>query len=125
MLRHLLLAAFAGCLLGSPAVAQTVGQRITIEPSSAARQEGLVRVQASVNLFIAGPTGDSEDAMRQRDRARRIIYEMAGRECELLREVLAKDCRLESVTSSLNRQSGQAAEGYSVNGTMSIQITLK
>jgi hypothetical protein len=128
MLRHVLIAAFAGALLHSPAIAQTVGQRITIEPSAAAaarQQEGAVRIQASINLFVPGPTGDSEDAVRQRDRARRMIYEMAAKECDLLREVLAKDCRLEAVTSNLNRQAGQPVEGYLINGTMTLHITLK
>jgi hypothetical protein len=60
-----------------------------------------------------------------RDRAKRIVYEMAGKECDTLREVLAKDCRLESVTSNIHRQAGQAAEGYNVQGSTSLQITLK
>ena len=57
--------------------------------------------------------------------ARRTIYEMAARECDLLREVLAKDCRMESVTSNIGRQFGQQPEGYTVNGAMNFQITLK
>ena len=67
--------------------------------------------------------------MRQklRDRARRMIYEMAAHECDLLREVLAKDCRLESVNNNLNRQhyGSQQPDGYTVNGSMSLQVTLK
>jgi hypothetical protein len=50
---------------------------------------------------------------------------MAGKECDLLREVLAKECRLEAVTSNLHRQAGQVAEGYNVQGSMNLQITLK
>jgi hypothetical protein len=50
---------------------------------------------------------------------------MAARECDLLREVLAKDCRMESVTSNINRQFGQQQEGFSVNGAMNFQITVK
>jgi hypothetical protein len=61
-----------------------------------------------------------------RDRARRTIYEMAAHECDLLRAVLAKDCRMESVNSNIGRQYGQQQqEGYTVNGSMSYQITLK
>lgn len=110
----------------APAVAQSPGQRIILEQSGGSpRQEGAVRIQSSVSFFIAGPTGDSEDAQKLRERARRAIYEMAARECDLLREVLAKDCRMESVTTNVNRQFGQQPEGLIVNGSMNFQVTLK
>ncbi len=113
-------------LIASP-VAQAQGQRIILEQSGAPRQEGFVRVQSNINLFMPGPTGDGEDAQKLRDRARRVIYEMAARECDLLREVLAKDCKLESVNNNLNRQNfgSQQPDGYTVNGSMTLQITLK
>lgn len=110
------------------AIAQTTGQRITIEQSgSSPRQE--VRVQSSFNFFIPGPTGEGEEAQKLRERARRIVYEMAAHECDLLREVLASDCRLEFVNDNINinpinRQS-QQQEGFNVNGSMSFQIVLK
>jgi len=107
----------------SPALGQ---QRIIVEQSGGApRQEGLVRVQSSVNFFFAGPTGDSEEAQKLRDRARRSVYEMAARECDLLRETLAKDCRMESLNTNITRQFGQQSEGLVVNGSMNLQITLK
>jgi predicted dehydrogenase len=112
----------------APAFAQSPGQRIILEQTGAApRQEGSVRVQSAINLFIPGPTGEGEEAQKLRDRARRIVYDMAAHECDLLREVMAKDCRLEAVNSNLNRQSygSQQPDGYTVNGTMNLQITLK
>jgi hypothetical protein len=86
-----------------------------------------VRVQSNINLFMPGPTGDGEDAQKLRDRARRVIYEMAARECDLLRDTIAKDCRLESVNSNVGRQgyNQQQPDGYTVSGNMSLQITLK
>ncbi|MGV7212041.1 hypothetical protein [Bradyrhizobium sp. UFLA05-112] len=110
-----------------PASAQSPGQRVIIEQSGGSqRQEGSVRVQSTINFFVAGPSGDTDDAQKLRDRARRTVYEMAARECDLLREVLAKDCRLETVNSNINRQFGQQQqEGFSVSGSMSLQITLK
>jgi hypothetical protein len=113
-------------LIASP-VAQAQGQRVILEQSGAPRQDGFVRVQSNINLFMPGPTGDGEDAQKLRDRARRVIYEMAARECDLLREVLAKDCRLESVNNNLNKQNfgSQQPDGYTVNGSMTLQITLK
>ena len=114
-------------LLVAPATAQSPGQRIILESGASPRQEGLVRVQSSINFFVAGPTGDGEEAQKLRDRARRTIYEMAAHECDLLREVLAKDCRMESVNSNISRQQygQQQQEGFSVNGSMSFQITIK
>jgi hypothetical protein len=121
------LIAGATLLLAGPATAQTPGQRIVIEQSgSSSRQEGLVRIQTNINFFVTGPTGEGEDAQKLRDRARRIVYEMAAHECDLLREVLAKDCRMESVNTNIGRQFGQQQqEGYTVNGSMSFQISLK
>jgi len=109
------------CLVAAPAAAQTVNQ-----PSSL-HQEAPVRVQTSFNIFVPGPTGDSEEAQKLRDDARRSIYAMAARECGLLREVLAKDCRLESISSNIGRQpyNTQQPEGYTFNGSMSLQIIIK
>ncbi len=118
----------AGLLLSLvPAVAQTPGQRIVLEQLNAGqRPEGQVRVQSNINFFVAGPTGDIEDAQKLREKAQRAVYEMAARQCDLLREILAKDCRMESVNSNIGRQFGQQQqEGYTVNGSMSFQITLK
>jgi hypothetical protein len=117
----------AGLFLAlAPAAAQTPGQRIVLEQLGGQRQEGQVRVQSNINFFVAGPTADGEDAQKLRDKAQRAIYEMAARQCDLLREVLAKDCRMESLNSNIGRQFGQQQqEGYTVNGSMSFQITLK
>jgi hypothetical protein len=91
--------------------------------------DGLVRIQSNISFFLPAPTGEGEEAQKGRDRARRIVYEMAARECDLLRETLAKDCRLESVNANINTNRAdygrQQIEGYGVNGSMSLQITLK
>jgi hypothetical protein len=106
-------------LLAGPASAQTA------QPN-ALRQDAPVRIQSSINFFVLGPTGDGEEAQRLRDKARRIVYEMAGRECDVVREVLARECRLESVNVNIGRQHGsQQPEGYTVNGSMSLQAFLK
>ena len=119
-------AAFGLLLLAVPAVAQTPGQRVIMEQSGASRQEGWVRIQSTINFFVAGPTGESEEAQKLRDRARRAVYEMAARECDLLCEVIAKDCRMEQVSNNINRQYGnQQQEGFTITGSMNFQITLK
>lgn len=123
---NLLPAGIGLLFLMAPAFAQT-GQRIIVEQAGVTpRQEGSVRVQSSINFFVAGPSGEGEEAQKLRDRARRAVYDMAARECDLLRDVIAKDCRLESINTNINRQFGQQQpEGLNVNSTMSLQITLK
>jgi len=79
-----------------------------------------------LQLFVPAPTGDSEQARKPAESARRSIYEMAAHECDLLREVLAKDCRIEQVSSNIGRQFGQQQQdGYTVNGSMNFSITVK
>jgi hypothetical protein len=114
MTRKFLLTAILVSLIGSAATAQ---------PSR--RQEGIVRVQLAIQLFVSGPTDESAEAEQQRERARRMLYDMAARECEVMRASMANDCRLESINVNLNRQSGPQQNGYMVMGNMAYQITLK
>jgi hypothetical protein len=102
-------------LFMAPSVAQTPGQ------------DGAIRVQSNINIFMPGPTGDSAEAQKLREHARRIVYDMAAHECDLLRATLAKECRLMSVNSNVNapRQFNQQQEGYNVSGAMTFQILLK
>jgi hypothetical protein len=122
------LAVTVALLLGTPVVAQ---QRVIVEQGNGApRQENMVRVQNNISFSVTGPTGDSDEGQKLREKAQRSVYELAGHQCDLLREVLAKDCRLESVNVNINatnvRQfNQQQPEGLNVNGSMSLQITLK
>jgi len=110
-----LLAAMTLGALGSfPAFAQ-----------NAERREEPIRVQVTLNLFFAGPTGESEEAVKLRDRVRRSIYEMAAGECTLIEQVLAKTCRLESINLGLNRQASAQFEGYMATGNFVMRVTLK
>jgi hypothetical protein len=91
-----------------------------------ARQEASVRIQSSISFLLPGLTNESEEAQKLRDRAKRLVYEMASHECDILRETLAKDCKLETVNSNLARQQyGNQQEGYNVNGQLSLVVTLK
>lgn len=105
-----------------------VRERITIAPGQSERRG--IRVQVGINFFLPGPTSDGEEATKIRDRARRMIYEMAGRECGVLQDTIANECRLDSVTVNLTRQTQQMpqmgqVEGFAVNGQLGFQITLK
>jgi hypothetical protein len=115
------------CLIPFASGAQTVvlpRAQAAIDPNA-----GVIRVQIGVNFFVAGPTNESEQAIALRDRASRTVYEMAARQCEVLRERLADDCRLENVNVTINRQqqqiAGQQVEGFQVGGTLGYRITQK
>ena len=70
--KHCTFAGVAILLSLMPATAQTPGQRIVLEQLGAGqRQEGLVRVQSNITFFVAGATGDSEDAQKTREKAQR------------------------------------------------------
>lgn len=120
---RILLATCASVVLVTSATAQS-----PLFQDGRSRQDGLVRVQSSLNFFVQGPTGDGEEAQKLREKARRMIYETAARECDLLKETLAKDCKLENVNSNINtnRQYGPVQQdGFTINGSMTFQITLK
>jgi hypothetical protein len=104
-----------------PSVRERISVNITPE-----RREMPVRVQVGINFFLPGPSGEGGEADALRVRARRTVYEMAGNECRLVENVLAKSCRLEAINVNINRQhsTGQV-EGVMVNGNFTLQIVLK
>ena len=117
-----------GLLAGSAAseeINPLVRERITLTQSQPDRRPHQVRVQVGINFFVPGPTNEGEESMKIRDRARRAVYQMAGRECGLLEDTIAADCRLESLTINLNRQMGQQVEGFIAQGQLGLLITPK
>jgi len=121
------------CVIGLFCLAPLAGagaQTITIQrPAPLDPNVGPIRVQINVNFFVPGPANDSEQSTALRDRASRAIYDLAARECEVLREKLADDCRLENVNVNINRQpqqfGGQMTEGFQVGGTLGYRISQK
>jgi len=85
-----------------------------------------VRVSVSVNMFVAAPTDSSPQALIAQENARRKVYEVATRECAVLLDAMASDCRLENVNVNINRyQNPQQPEGFTVGGNMTFRVTLK
>jgi len=60
-----------------------------------------------------------------------MIYELAGRECAILLDVLASECRIESVNVNVQRSPAnqfggqQRAEGFNLNGNIVFRIVPK
>jgi hypothetical protein len=90
-----------------------------------------VRISVNVNLFVAAPADESEQALKAQEGGRRLVYEVAGRECAVLRDVLASDCRLDAVNVNVQRVTGgqnfnqQKSDGFNINGNVTFRIIPK
>jgi hypothetical protein len=110
-------------------------QTIVINPNKPPMPPGPVaqpvRISVGVNAFVPAPAGDSEQALKAQENGRRLVYQLAANECALLREVLASDCRLESININVQRLSAaqnyveRKVEGYNINGSINYQIVPK
>jgi hypothetical protein len=79
-----------------------------------------------MSFFVADPTDDSEAGVKAQEQARRAIYESAARECEVLRAVIASECRLESINVNVNRNYGnQGLRGFNAGGNFAFHVILK
>lgn len=85
-------------------------------------------VQVSVSFNSQFPLADeSEDTVAALQKAgRRMVYAMAGKECDTLRETIARSCKLTSLNvSSQMRQQGNGESALYLNGSARFAITLK
>src|SRR5260370_33584658 len=91
-------------LLAMPAAAQqTVIERAVVPTEQSGQQ---IRVTVAMNMFVPGPVGTTEQLLQAQERARRAMYEMAVRECVVLRDVIANECRIESLNINVHRHPG-------------------
>jgi len=94
-----------------------------VQRAAIAQQNAQVRVSIGINMFVPaadGPTFDAQEGVRKQ------IYELANKECALLRETIAGDCRMEAINVKVNRQQRQQpVEGFNVNANISYRVTLK
>jgi hypothetical protein len=119
--------ALAACLaLAGPASAQ-MPPRFAGDPSvMPGRPDAGMRVQVNISWFVPNPAdGDTEKAQ---ERVRRDFYELAGRECDLLKATIASSCRLQTANIHLNAQAQRVPsqrEGFTVNGSMIFVVAPK
>lgn len=102
-------------------------QTIVVKPNDRPMMPGgeQVRVSVGINLFIPLSEGGDQSVKAQED-ARRIVYDLAGHECAVLREVLASECRLESINVNVQRnQFGPQRDGLNVNGNVGFRVVPK
>jgi hypothetical protein len=91
-----------------------------------------IRISLGINTFVPSPAGaDPEQILKAQEGGRRMVYESAAHECDVLRTTIAKDCAIESI--NINVQHVPAAqnyaqgrvEGYNINGNVNFRITAK
>jgi hypothetical protein len=109
--------AWAGAAQAQPSVRERATQPVLGAES--------IRVQVAVSLWVPGPSGDSEEANRLREKARRSLYEMAMRECAVMLDVIASDCKVEAINVNVNRHPGQQPEGFQAGANMTYRIVPK
>ncbi|HZD89190.1 MAG TPA: hypothetical protein VE224_03765, partial [Pseudolabrys sp.] len=109
------------------ATAASAADRIVIEHGvTAPGSRSQVYINVNMTFVVQAPTDDSEASVKAQGRARRLMYESAGKECENLRATTARDCRLQSINVSVNRSYGQqATQGFNASGNFGFEVTLK
>jgi hypothetical protein len=109
-------------------VSARAGERIVIDhgPRPSVFKSD-VRVNVSVNFFVPAPLDDSEASMKAQAHARRMLYESAGKECDLLRATIASECRLEAINVSMRMTPGYGQQQPRLNasGNFNYRINLK
>ena len=94
------------------------------------RRGDQVRVTLGINMFVPSPQGENgEEALKTQEAGRRMIYQLGARECAILLDVMASECRLESINVNAQRlpnQFGQQkVDGFNINANIGYSILPK
>lgn len=125
------------CILSAALATAASAQTIVINPDrpgmlpAPAPAAQPIRISLSVNMFVPSPGTDSAQALKAQEDGRKMVYESAAHECDVLRETLAKDCQLESININVQHVSaaqnfnGPKLDGYNIGGSINFQIVPK
>ena len=84
-----------------------------------------VHVNVSFNMQVPISDMDEETLANSQQDARKLVYRMTTRECEILEEVIAESCRLTHINVSTQVQHHNNPATLYVNGNATFAITLK
>ncbi len=79
----------------------------------------------------AAAGSDPEQILNAQEAGRKLVYEAAAHECEVLRTTIAKDCAIESININVrhvpaNQNFAQGrVDGYDINGNVNFRVTAK
>jgi hypothetical protein len=115
------------------ALATTSLSLATVLPASAiARSMPLhagqfVNVNVGFNTQIPLPDVSEETLVNEQQTGRKFIYNMASKECAILKATIAKTCRLTNlnVSAQIRDQNNQSPIELYLNGNAQFAITLK
>ncbi len=128
-MRRLYLSAALLTAFATAASAQTIV--VNPRPSMAPVAAEHIRVTVGLNTFVPAPADNGEQAVKAQEAGRRMIYQLAAHECAMLLDVLASECRLESLNVNVQRAPAnqfagqQRAEGFNLNGNLVFRIVAK
>jgi hypothetical protein len=110
--------------------AQSLPPESTINFTTVATPNGQARVTLSTNRFVPAPNDNSDQASKAEEDGRRMVYELAGHECAVLRDTIASECRIESININMmrlpaNQNSAQRPDGFNVNASVVLRIVPK
>jgi hypothetical protein len=91
---------------------------------------GQARITLNTNRFVPAPSDNSEQASKAEADGRRMIYDLAGNECGILRDTIASDCRIQSININIlrlppNQNSASRPDGFNVNASIVLRIVPK
>lgn len=105
-------------LTASGALGQTAFPRNNMIP------EGYISVQSSISLSL--PFDQSVEVDEQIQRAQKTLYDIASRNCSVVVETIAEDCKITGITNNVDMQRGNNRDGFlSVRGQINMAIKLK
>ncbi|MEZ5844955.1 MAG: hypothetical protein R3D27_14630 [Hyphomicrobiaceae bacterium] len=95
-------------------------------PLAGAPTKPPVTISVSYQFFLTGDVRKLDDQTELADEGRKQIYRMLARECDVLLETIARECRIEraNVNSQITRQRANE-DGVRVTGSATYAITLK
>jgi hypothetical protein len=91
---------------------------------------GQAHITLNINGFVQSPSDNSDQSLKAEEDGRRMIYDLAGHECGILRDTIASDCRIESININIlrlgqNPNLGQRPDGFNVNASIVLRIVPK
>ena len=84
-----------------------------------------VRVQVSINFSTQVTSTESEDVLKAQENARRLLYLAADKECVVLRETIATECKLENISVNINRSRHSQQDTLNAGASMTFRVQLK
>ncbi len=86
-----------------------------------------VNVNVSFNTYVPLPDVKEQTLVDTQHRGRRFIYRMAIKECAVLKETIAKTCRLTNlnISAQVREHNNRGPIKLYLNGTVQYAITLK